>query len=239
MVVKAILLDDEARSGPRNSLEFGKLKEPLLRLTQLFRGLSAAPGKRAEGVYHAGTKTADQVDQVYGQAVLSSPSVFNFYLPDNPVASRAVSADGTSQVSPEQQILTEANVAGSNNDMHDLVYGNHNRMDADRSAAQINIERPLLLLRQGPVLLVDFLDLVLLNGNMSMLLRELLLEHMNELAEQNSDAATATAEQPDAETDPALDGEETVSVVDDETALMQVLDSIYLVIASPEFMVQR
>lgn len=238
-VVKAILLDEEARSGHLTSAEFGKLKEPLLRLTQMFRGLSATPGKRADGVYHASSKTADQVGQVYGQAVLSSPSVFNFYLPDNPVPSRATNAAGIGLVSPEAQILTEANVASSNNDMHDLVYGNHNRADADRQAARINIERPLLLVKQGPGLLVDFLDLVLLNGHMSELLRELLLEHMNELAGQNTTAEPYGPDGQNTGTDPAADGEDTIPVVDDETVLVQVLDSIYLVIASPEYMVQR
>ena len=46
-VVKAILLDPEARGGRSVYVDFGKAKEPLMRLTQLWRALDAFPGSTA------------------------------------------------------------------------------------------------------------------------------------------------------------------------------------------------
>jgi len=86
-LVKAVLLDSEARQDPNNTnssgaLNFGKLKEPLLKATHLLRALNAAPGTQANSNFHLFSKTSDVVDDILGQAVLSSPSVFNFFSPD-------------------------------------------------------------------------------------------------------------------------------------------------------------
>ena len=70
--VRAILLDDEAR--PDTSLEFdGKVKEPLLRLTQIWRAFNATS---ASGRY-----PFIGVFSIFGQGPLQSPSVFNFFSP--------------------------------------------------------------------------------------------------------------------------------------------------------------
>lgn len=71
-VVKAILLDPEAR--PTMPTEIGgKLKEPLLRLTQLWRNYDAAS---AGGRYPYSFAFI-----LFGQGPLQSPSVFNFFSP--------------------------------------------------------------------------------------------------------------------------------------------------------------
>ena len=50
--VRALLLDDEARNGSQNLPEtFGKIKEPSMRLTNLWRALDAQPGPEASGIY--------------------------------------------------------------------------------------------------------------------------------------------------------------------------------------------
>ena len=71
-VVKAILLDAEARpAAPRDTT--GKLKEPLLRLTQFWRAYDAAS---ASGRY-----PLNYAYIVFGQGPLQAPSVFNFFSP--------------------------------------------------------------------------------------------------------------------------------------------------------------
>jgi uncharacterized protein (DUF1800 family) len=71
-VVKAILLDPEARpESPGNTA--GKLKEPLLRLTQLWRAYNATS---ASGRY-----PLNYAYIVFGQGSLQAPSVFNFFSP--------------------------------------------------------------------------------------------------------------------------------------------------------------
>ena len=71
-VVKAILLDVEARPDLRIDID-GKIKEPLLRLTQLWKAYDATS---ASGRYPINFAFV-----VFGQGPLQSPSVFNFFSP--------------------------------------------------------------------------------------------------------------------------------------------------------------
>jgi uncharacterized protein (DUF1800 family) len=94
-VVKAILLDAEARPATL-APNTGKVKEPLLRLTQLWRAYGA---QAANGQYRIGN-----INAVFGQGPLQSPSVFNFfspfYAPPGEIADQGL-------VAPELQIATE------------------------------------------------------------------------------------------------------------------------------------
>jgi uncharacterized protein (DUF1800 family) len=97
-VVKAILLDPEARPAPAAMTDVtGKLKEPLLRLLQFWRAYDAAA---RNGNY----RLADS-DVVFGQGPQLSPTVFNFfapaYAPPGEIGSRGL-------VAPEMQLANEA-----------------------------------------------------------------------------------------------------------------------------------
>jgi uncharacterized protein (DUF1800 family) len=94
-VVKAILMDDEARPDIAMDLD-GKLKEPLLRLTQLWR---AYDGKSASGRYPLVAASI-----LFGQGPLQSPSVFNFF---SPFYSPPGEIRNSGLVAPELQIATE------------------------------------------------------------------------------------------------------------------------------------
>jgi uncharacterized protein (DUF1800 family) len=69
--LSAILLDAEA-STPVQPQSFGKLREPILQLTHLFRAL----GGESDGVWLRSQAAA------LGQPIYSPPSVFNFFPPD-------------------------------------------------------------------------------------------------------------------------------------------------------------
>ena len=94
-VVKAILLDADARPASVSAAT-GKVKEPLLRLTQLWRAYGA---QAANGQYRIGN-----INAVFGQGPLQSPSVFNFfspfYAPPGEISDQGL-------VAPELQIATE------------------------------------------------------------------------------------------------------------------------------------
>jgi uncharacterized protein (DUF1800 family) len=96
--LRAVLLDAEARNPPADGT--GKLQEPLLRLTSLWRAFDA---RAANGRYRL-----DYLGYVLGQAPFSSPSVFNFYKPDYapPGEMRAAGL-----VAPELEIANESTVA--------------------------------------------------------------------------------------------------------------------------------
>jgi uncharacterized protein (DUF1800 family) len=102
-VVRAILLDAEARPSTTGvaPVAAGKIKEPLLRLTQFWRayGAQSASGKSGVARNFSGGVTA-----VFGEGPGLSPSVFNFYspgyAPPGEIANQAM-------VAPELQLATE------------------------------------------------------------------------------------------------------------------------------------
>jgi uncharacterized protein (DUF1800 family) len=92
-VVKAILLDPEARIASDRA---GKLKEPLLRLTQLWRAFEA---RSASGQFPMSNATT-----LFGQGPLQAGSVFNFF---SPFFAPAGEIRNGGLVAPELQIATE------------------------------------------------------------------------------------------------------------------------------------
>ena len=94
-VVRAILLDDEAR--PELPMEIdGKLKEPLLRLTQLWRAYDA--------LSQSGAFPLIASSAIFGQGPLQSPSVFNFF---SPFFAPTGEIRNSGLVAPELEIATE------------------------------------------------------------------------------------------------------------------------------------
>lgn len=110
-VVRAILTDYEARSpAVFANPGFGKIKEPLIRMTALFRAANfAAPnGQFLDGFYTTpGNLTFSQITypDFFGQAPLNAATVFNFFSP-NYALPGAMAAAGL--VSPEMEIVDSA-----------------------------------------------------------------------------------------------------------------------------------
>jgi uncharacterized protein (DUF1800 family) len=94
-VVKAILLDPEARDVTTVA-SAGKVKEPLLRLTQIWRAYNANS--------QSGVLSATNLGNTFGEGPLQAGSVFNFFSP-----SYAPPGEISTQnlVAPELQIATE------------------------------------------------------------------------------------------------------------------------------------
>ena len=111
-VIKAILLDYEARSPALiGNAGTGKLKEPLLRQTALYRAFGATS---AEGRFPIFSSA-----QNLGQVALGSPTVFNFFLPDySPAGSPAAAG----LAGPEFQITTASTAISTANVLYGAVY---------------------------------------------------------------------------------------------------------------------
>ena len=76
-VIKAILLDPEARAGSAMlDISAGKVREPVLKLLSFAKSIPVSPGG---GKYW--NVSNDYTDGT-GQGMFSSPTVFNFYPPD-------------------------------------------------------------------------------------------------------------------------------------------------------------
>jgi uncharacterized protein (DUF1800 family) len=103
-VVRAILLDAEARPSVTTAsppVAPGKVKEPLLRLTQFWRAYGA---RSTSGKTGAARNFSGGVNGVFGQGPGLSPSVFNFYSPGYAPPGEIQSGG---MVAPEMQLATE------------------------------------------------------------------------------------------------------------------------------------
>jgi uncharacterized protein (DUF1800 family) len=132
-VIKAVLLDVEARrpfGNPATAVNFGKTREPILKLTQFWRSMGATMPPLA-GRNWGPTNPQSS----YAQRPLGAPSVFNFYEPDYKQAGpiSAVDINGNPSTSglfsPEFQIMNEVSVVDTANDLFGRVcagYGGNN-----------------------------------------------------------------------------------------------------------------
>jgi uncharacterized protein (DUF1800 family) len=93
-VVAAILLDAEARTA--STATAGKLKEPLLRVTQLWRAYGATAA--------SGSYATNNLNNLIGQGPLQAPSVFNFF---SPFYAPPGEIRDLGLVAPELEIATE------------------------------------------------------------------------------------------------------------------------------------
>jgi len=112
-LIRAVLTDVEARTVP-NSVESGRLLEPVLRFTAWARafGVTSPSGDWKLG------NLSDPSTRL-GQSPGRSSSVFNFYRPGYVPPNTSLAAG--SLVAPELQITTETSVAGYLNFMQSVV----------------------------------------------------------------------------------------------------------------------
>ncbi len=114
-VIRAILLDTEARSAANlTSTTFGKLREPIIRLTQWARAFNM---KSPTNLWPL-SDTSNPYNRL-GQSPGRAPSVFNFFRPGYTPPGSAVAAQGL--VAPEFQITTEPTVVSYVNYMQSLI----------------------------------------------------------------------------------------------------------------------
>jgi uncharacterized protein (DUF1800 family) len=100
-LITAVLTDPEARSeSAYTQTQFGKVKEPLIRATNIVRAL--LPIRENNNTMLSFSEIAN-IDYFTNQAPLSSPSVFNFFSPDYQVNGELAELD---MLTPELQILT-------------------------------------------------------------------------------------------------------------------------------------
>lgn len=115
-VVRAILLDVEARNDAiAGATSFGKLREPINRLTGWARAFGAASASGAWGAPGDTSSTSNRLGQSPGRA----PSVFNFFRPGYTPPNTAIATAGL--VAPEFQITNEPSVVAYVNYMANLV----------------------------------------------------------------------------------------------------------------------
>ncbi|MBV6413265.1 MAG: hypothetical protein OMOMHJEC_01077 [Xanthomonadales bacterium] len=217
-VIRAVLMDSEARNSPSGN--FGKLREPVLRMSALWRGLDVVQGQPVP----AGSSDVGNIsmtlgfDSSFGQRPYNSPTVFNFYEPDfqNPGP-----LQNANLFSPEFQILNESSVSRMNNTIQNrvadtgwfTVAGIYTCGAATRPCVQYDSYMTIIQTANATTYgqLIDELGLRLMYGGMSSNMRSTLLTMLT------SQATPTTNDQ----------------------RRDRIRDVIRVIVMSPEFAVQR
>ena len=144
-VVRAILLDFEARSDPATP-SYGKLRAPIQRLTGLARAFNASSPSNAWAIGDT-TSTANRLGQSPGR----SPSVFNFFRPGYTPPNTPIATAGL--VAPEFQIANEPSVIAYVNYMQALVVNGAGDFRADYSDIVTRAGDSIVLVNEVDLLL--------------------------------------------------------------------------------------
>jgi uncharacterized protein (DUF1800 family) len=157
-VVRAILLDPEARSVTGLDTA-GKMKEPLLRLTQLWRAYGARAGNG---------RLLFQPAAALGQAPLQAGSVFNFFSPGYAPAGEM---SDRNLVAPELQIATEYQNTSVTNYLYGQIFNRSSAVGGQADTAiviDVSAEQALIA---NAATMVDLIADKLLGGRISEPLR--------------------------------------------------------------------
>lgn len=211
----AILLDEEARGGATlANPNHGKLREPMLRFIQwarTFRVTSAAGSWKIFDLGNAGTQL--------GQSPLRAPSVFNFFRPGYVPPGTALSASGAT--APEFQLVNETSVGGYLNFIQGVIERGINCPNPGVPQAaynnyvydvKANYAGELALVTNAAEL-VNHLDLVLTAGQLS----------------AGTKATMVTA----------LESTQVLASSTAEVKNRRVWAAILMVMASPEYLIQK
>ncbi len=167
-VVQAILLDNEARSSAQTTAAgYGKEREPVIRLANLYRAFSASSA--------SGKFIVNDQSFTFGQAPLFAPSVFNFFAPDY---AQPGAIEQAGLLSPEFQITTDTTVITSANKMRRATYQQTSVGNPD--ALVLNLSS-LTAKASDPGAMVDSLKDLLMNGNMSAATRNIVVNAVTQI----------------------------------------------------------
>jgi uncharacterized protein (DUF1800 family) len=157
-VARAIVMDYEARSPALlNTPAFGKLKEPLLRLTAILRAFG--------GASNSGRFSIANPEGSLMQAAMRAPTVFNFFEPGYVLAGDLAAAG---LYAPEYQILTDTSAISMPNFYYTYIYNNRSTTDMAQQTIGLTLDSLLPLARTPANVqqLVDYLNLVLCANSM-------------------------------------------------------------------------
>jgi len=191
-VVRAILMDYDARVGFVTAQGAGHEREPVVRVTNLLRAFNATSPSGKYSVRNAYANLAEEA--------MHSPTVFNFFGPEYS-APGAIATAGLK--SPEFEITTDTTVISTTNFLRSGIYTGLGP-SSDRITLSLASEQTRAA---DPAGLVDHLNAVLMAGGMSSSMRTILINAVTQIPSSNT--------------------------------LERVRTAIYLVVNSPEFVVDK
>lgn len=215
-VIRAILLDTEARSYSVVDVQYGKLREPVLRLSHWLRAFKASAADT--GGRFRGIGNTDDVATALGQTPMRSGSVFNFYRPGYTPPNTTIATAGL--VAPELQIAHEVSVAGYLNYLRGWVPIS---TSASRYVRQDYTAE--LALADNPAGLVDRMNLLLMSSQMTDTLRTTIVNAVT----------SRTVPAPVTNSSGVVTNQTTI----DNARRDRVYIAIFLSMASPDYLIQK
>jgi hypothetical protein len=185
-----------------------------LRISHLWRAFGIAKREKncGQGPYQIYVKygAGFNAASLAAQQILGAPSVFNFFLPSfapqGPVSN-------TGLIAPEFQIFTENVVISTASELNFQI-----RLSKNATGDPTQLYSSVLILDEeltwaiNPEQMLDKLNLILLNGEMSTELRGIIMDHLNSGALPNSG---------------------------DEVLRAKLEDAILLIVNSPDYLIQK
>ncbi len=171
-VIRAILTDPEAAVAPDSTLG-GRLKEPLVRYIAMIRQLNA---QAEDGLFY---DNGYLQQFLLDQHPLSSPSVFNFFLPSHSPAGELADAG---LVAPEFQITDATTVVGITNLVEVVLLGEIVMGVPDHfGQVSLDLSEFETLAVEGNDALLDRLDLLFTHGELSTATRNAISAVMDDI----------------------------------------------------------
>jgi len=175
-VVKALLLDPEARQATPSDPNFGHLKEPVLLMTGLLRAMNV---RSANGMTQSDGYLAPQASNL-GEDSLRPPSVFSYFPADYLVPGMTIGG-------PEFGIFNSVSVLRRANFVNTMVFSGIPATAATGNAPNgTSIDLSLLTALAGnPDMMLKELDRLLLHDTMSAQMKTILLNAVNAVPASN------------------------------------------------------
>ncbi len=187
-VVRAILLDPEARGDVKTDPNYGKLREPVQLVTHFYRnfGVRSANGTaQSDGVVYF-------LPQASGQLPFYSPTVFNYYTPSYVVP-------GTSLLAPEFGILNTGSAIQRTNNVTVMSFVSINPDNGNppqiTQGTSIDVTDLMQLSSLDPTggLLVDELNRRMMHSTMSSEMRQKIITALAAVPASEHDFRARTA----------------------------------------------
>lgn len=217
-VIKAILVDPEARDCCNNGEFKGALKEPFLRYTNLVKGLNLTA---SGGIFRNSMR---KVYDRMGQLPMFSPSVFNFFSPDY-MPDGALK--GTGKFGPEFQTLNSQTLTGYINGLNTWLinnepvdyYGQYFAGETYKPAQKptFNIQSDYTLTKNDRLPeLLDKYNLILAQGRLSQKTLDIIKTTIMGMAYVEANG-----------------------VPNPDSAFRRVMVAIYLIMSSPDYLINK
>ena len=213
-VVRAILMDADARDmSASTSATFGKLREPVIRVTNWARSFGATS---QTGNFLI---TSTSANTLLNQSPLASPSVFNFWRPGfTPPATTRLGQNNL--LAPEFQVVDEVTTASYINVIQDVINAGAGSVPTGGSGRDVRSAYAAeIALSDNPAALVERMNTLLFYGQMTPGLQ----------ARLNA-AITAVAI-------PAATGSNQAAI--DTARLNRAKTAVFFSMISPDYLVQR